>query len=652
MAAPTPQAQADQELRARYDTSPEADLIRARCKDDFRFFYLNILDARGRGLGRLHDFYIDFKRLHELDKLDPKFCHSPLRQFLPERDEAGNYKERWIYWPTLDSEPEVQDGPDGRLKDMHTAPELWRGVLVRIAGDGRQKCELMPRGHLKTELSVVSWPIWDMIRDTSLRTLIRCETAELANARLLQIENHLDDNERFQKYFGNLIPIGKEKKIWNQSQMNVLCDRRRGREPTMTAAGITSSRTGFHYDRIILDDVVGESNSDTPEALAKVRVSVQRMAPLGDPGHHINDVGTKWGDNDAHSMFTTAAFQQFNKSSFFVATVRDTNDALMWPAYTENQLEMMRASLAGDFDFFCQFYNQPIAGALEKFDKQWIHWYNRRGDENPVLMVTSKKLDISMTVDPASTVEKRSDYSACCVQGQSPNGVERYLLGGFRERIKPEDLPAAIVDQICKWQDVAVEAKVSFKFGIEEYSFQTFLKKAISDELRKRGRSANMIPLKPFRRRKADRIKVLMTPFMAGRYFIPVKLPCSPVSKSEKGYDLAEEFLQEYERFPTGTHDDFLDAMAYGEELMRPATVPELPEPERRRLDKDRYYRDMPDDVDDPGQDRTVARLFGAGPLKKVCKNSLLWNKTRGSRGKLTPDADGGRYSSARWSRS
>jgi phage terminase large subunit-like protein len=377
------------------------------------------------------------------------------------------------------------------------------------------------------------------------------------------------------------------------------------------------------------------------------------MAPLGDPGHFFSDVGTKWNDSDAHSMFTSETFEQYKDSSFIVATVRDTEDKLTWPEYTEKQLKIMRSSLEGDFDFFCQFYNQPIAGALEKFDKKWLHWYNRKGDENPVLMAVQKKLDILMTVDPASTVEKRSDYSTCCVQGQSPDGVFRYLLGGFREKIGPEDLPGAIVDQICKWQDVAVEARVSFKFGIEDYSFQTFLKKAVTDELRKRGRSVNVQALKPFRRRKTDRIKVLMTPFMAGRYYIPVRVPCTPAGKGEKAYDLVDVFLQEYERFPTATHDDFLDAMAYGDELMRPAVLPDAPEPERKRAEKDRYFRDLPEDMDDPAETERINRLFGGGPLQKRGKYNYITRKKadRDMPVGLARDADGCRYrrSGAGW---
>ena len=647
MAGLTPQAQADIDMREKFDASPLADTIREACKKDFRFFYLNILDVRGRGLGKLHDFYIDFKRVHELDQIEEKYRHSPIHKYLPARNPDGTFQERWIYFPTLDSEPIIQDGPEGKLKDMHTSPELWRGVLVRVAGDGRQKCELMPRGHLKTELGVVCWPLWEAIRDPSLRTLIRCETGELASARVLQMETHMDDNERFQKYFGNIIPTGKDRKQWNQSQIQVICSNRRGREPTITAAGITSSRTGFHYDRIILDDVVGESNTDTPEAMAKVRTTVQKMAPLGDPDHMFNDVGTKWGDSDAHAMYITEAFEQSKETSFLIATVRDAEDKLIWPEYTEKQLAKMRASLSGDFDFFCQFYNQPIAGALEKFDEKWINWYNKSGNENPVLMVIQKKLDILMTVDPASTVEKRSDYSACCVQGQGQDGVARYLLGGFREKIRPEDLPRAIVDAICKWQDVAIEAKVSFRFGIEEYSFQTFLKKAILDELRKRGRSVNIQPLKPFRRRKSDRIKVLMTPFMAGRYNIPVSVRCSPMTEGSKGYDLIEMFLEEFKRFPTGTHDDFLDAMAYGEELMRPAQVADLPPPAAKYLDKDRYFRDVPEDMIDPEEKRATARLGGSG--FRPTRNSYIGRKL-GAGPAVRRDADFGRGMAA-WRR-
>ena len=166
-------------------------------------------------------------------------------------------------------------------------------------------------------------------------------------------------------------------------------------------------------------------------------------------------------------------------------------------------------------------------------------------------MTAQKKLNVVMTVDPANSTEKQSDYSACIIQGQTPDGRDRYILDGFRDKIAVKDLARVIADYIEKWQDICTEARTSFRFGIESFSFQQFIAPQIRDEMRKRGRNIFIHELKPKKRAKIDRIKVLITPFMAGRYYLPIKLRKNLESKQGPGYDLIRVLLEEYSRFPT-----------------------------------------------------------------------------------------------------
>jgi len=581
-------AQTDAAIRDRYDASPEAHTMREMCKADFKFFYVNVLDQLKRGLGRVHDFYIDFKRLHELDQIP--YQHSTIAKHLPERDSNGDYKVRWLYYPTLETDPpQIQDGDEGPISEMYQE-RFWRGMLLRIAGDGQQKCELLPRGHLKTELGVSSYPMWEMIRDPSLRHIIRCESHPLAAGRVGQIQEHFDSNEKLQKLFGDLRPSRAEAKVWNQKAMQLVCKKRRGREPTLMASGITGSVVGFHFDRIILDDVVGESNIQTPESLQKVCEKVDLMTFLGDPGHHFTDVGTVWADGDAHSLMTRMENPGFARASFVIATIRDADDKLIWPAYTEKQHDLARSKCRSDFNFYCQYYNQPRMGAQDNFDTEWINWYNEDGRDNPVRVATEKKLSIVMTVDPASSVGKQSDYTACIVQGQTDDGKARYLLDGIYDRLPPHDLVARVAEMACKWQDICADSGTQFRLGIETFGFQTYVKTSLRDHLRTLGRYIEVEELTPKRRQKVDRIKALITPFQAGRYY----LPCTLMKTSLSGavYDLIQAFYQEFTRFPSGLHDDLLDAMAYAAEMFRALAAPDNYDQHEDIKQKDHYDRE------------------------------------------------------------
>ena len=219
-------------------TGPAADKIRELCKQDFRFFYLTVIDQAKRGLGRVHDFLIDFMRLEELPSLPPSACHSPLVHLLTQRDAQKDFAERWLYWPTLTSQPEIQDGPQGKLADLF-AGNNWRGMMIRIAGDGNNKCCLMPRGHLKSTIANQAHTLWEIIRDPSLRHLVRCQTHRLACDFVRDIKFHFESNKLFQSYFGYLVPPLRGKYMWNQDAIQVVWPERRGKEPTLMALGWT-----------------------------------------------------------------------------------------------------------------------------------------------------------------------------------------------------------------------------------------------------------------------------------------------------------------------------------------------------------------------------------------------------------------------------
>ena len=56
----------------------QADILRTKCKDDLKYFYTAILDQNKLGLGRIHDWVLDFLRLEELASLPSGLRHSTL----------------------------------------------------------------------------------------------------------------------------------------------------------------------------------------------------------------------------------------------------------------------------------------------------------------------------------------------------------------------------------------------------------------------------------------------------------------------------------------------------------------------------------------------------------------------------------------------
>lgn len=601
-----------------------SDAVRQRCCDDLKFFYQEVLDTAKRGTGKVHDLLFDFIRLHELDSIPESCRHSVLSKYLPARV-GGEYQERWLYFPSLDSEPEIQDGPTGHVSSMFygdgSTAKLWKGVILRIKGEGKETCTLLPRGHLKTELAVVAKTIWEMCRDPRLRHVIICANATRARQRIGQIKSIFERNEMLRALFGELIPDKDDSEKWNQSELLLKHDGPIEREATLTAASIDGGNAGIHCNRIVMDDVVDEKNSTTAVLCEKIRLAVEQMTCVGDPGSHTQDVGTIYNDNDAHGLFFKPEYGQSEGSSMLVATLRDAKGSSLWPeVFTDKEIERRRKKISNDFTWSCQYYNQPVGGKVESFDPAWVR---DRYDDVPARLAVEKKLNIFVAVDPASTTRKRSDYTAAVAMGQTQDGKHLYLLDGLRERLAPNQINAALLKFVSWWQDIALQAQVGFRVGFESYSFQIFLKTGFEDAARLAGRSFFVEELTPKHRDKDDRIKVLQTPFAAGRIHLPKALRrVSGVNGRE--YDVVQELMEEYNRWPSGMHDDILDSIAYVVgDMAHPGPSAPLPEePEHARC-RDQYFRE--DDLDVLERDPAWERIYGR--VAKPARNSY----TRGN---------------------
>lgn len=610
MARFTKKQKPDAQAGAVVDEAPgRSDAVRRRCCDDLKFFYQEVLDTSKRGTGKVHDLLFDFLRLHELDSLPPSCTHSRLRDFLPARVD-GEYPERWLYFTHLSAEPEIQDGSTGHIASLFhgdgNAAKIWKGIILRIKGDGKESCTLLPRGHLKTELAVVAKTIWEMCRTPRLRHVILCANASRARQRVGQIKSTFERNPALRALFGELIPTEDDDEKWNQTELLLKHDGPIEREATLTAASIESGNAGMHCNRLVFDDVVDEKNSTSPTLCEKIALAVEQMTCVVDPGSHMCDIGTIYNDNDAHGRFFKPEYGQSEGSSLLVATLTDANGDSLWPeVFTEKEIARRRKKIGDDRMWFAQYYNQPVGGAVESLDPAWV---KDRYDQVPARLVVDKKLNIFVAVDPASTSKKKSDHTACTVMGQTQDGKELYLLDGIRERLAPNQINAGLMGIISFWQDIAIQAQVSFRVGFESYSFQIFLKKGFEDAARLAGRSFHIEELTPRHRDKDDRIKVLQTPFAAGRIHLPKGIRRISGANGRE-YDLIQALMEEYTRWPNGQHDDVLDTMAYiVGDMARPGPSADVPDTVQR-LAKDEYRRDEPDEQ--KKQSPAWERLYG-----------------------------------------
>jgi len=89
------------------------------------------------------------------------------------------------------------------------------------------------------------------------RILILSEAQDIANKDLKDIKWKIEHDQQFQWLFPEIIPESVTKTVWNAGE--ILLPRSQSfDESTLTALGVESAGTGFHYTILIYEDLAGE----------------------------------------------------------------------------------------------------------------------------------------------------------------------------------------------------------------------------------------------------------------------------------------------------------------------------------------------------------------------------------------------------------
>lgn len=177
----------------------------------------------------------------------------------------------------------------------------------------------------------------------------------------------------------------------------------------------------------------------------------------------------------------------------------------------------------GSLTFSAQYQQDPVPPGGNVIRREWLRTYDRPPSQFDRLVVAW---------DTASTLSEHSDWSVGTVWGMV--GTDFYLLDVLRARLEAPGLHKAILALSERWQADATL--------IED----TELGRAVSQMLR-HGRELRPILRKP-RFDKMARLLAQSALFEAGQIHLPTEAPWLAT------------YLNELLAFPTGQHDDQVDA--------------------------------------------------------------------------------------------
>jgi phage terminase large subunit-like protein len=203
----------------------------------------------------------------------------------------------------------------------------------------------------------------------------------------------------------------------------------------------------------------------------------------------------------------------------------------LWPErYPLLELKDIQKTL-GPYEWNALYQAKPIDDANRKFKKQWFHY--RKWEE-----LEKTRVRKFATIDPNLRKSDDSDY--CGVTRNYVNEKGEWNIRANRYRVDSNE----VLNLIFLLHDEGFE-----RIGVEEGAFSYVVEPFLKEEMRKRGKFPNVVPLKHGGRMKETRIEGLVPWYSNGQIWHLVG-ECT---------ELEEELLA----FPRGTHDDVCDSLSY-----------------------------------------------------------------------------------------
>lgn len=283
------------------------------------------------------------------------------------------------------------------------SPNLHLPFCDRIVSDEshRKRGYLMPRGHFKSTIVSKSYPLWRLIRNRNTRILIVGESEKVAGKNLKDIQHNIINNQLLRWLFPEIIPKDINKTKWSSTEILLPRDRSYD-ESSITTVGVGARTTGFHYDMIVYDDIIGENASQSVAAMEDA-IEWFQYAPglLDDPanGEELL-IGTRWkhGNADLYGYIMEQLPEELlasGRSTGFTWFTRaalendygraDIDGEPIFPErFTKEVLYEIR-NRQKDYKFACQYQNEPTTPGAVDFELSWIKRYVVSEDHKTII---------------------------------------------------------------------------------------------------------------------------------------------------------------------------------------------------------------------------------------------------------------------------
>lgn len=398
--------------------------------------------------------------------------------------------------------------------------------------------DLWARGHFKSTIITYAHTIFEIINNPEITIGIFSHKLAAARAFVVQIKNTLETNKLLQLLFPDILYSDPENQSSKWTEDKILVKRESVRkEMTVEACGVVEGQPiGMHYDILKYDDLVTPASVSTADQILKTTDSFKMSLNLGSTNAKRVMIGTFYAFNDTYNVI----IDEGSVIPRIYPAMTDPLDFETSVFLSPAELKEKRRDM-GPAVFGTQMLLDPSVANNRYFVPEWIKYYDGGGWET---------MNRYLIVDPASSKEKRSDYTVMIVLGLGKDG-NYYVIDGIRDRLNLSERTNWLFNLHEQYRPNAV--------WYESYGQQADNEHIQGEmNLRHYRFTINRLGGQMAKKQRIERLQPL---FEQGKIFFPTRMPFVTVDGDVK--DFVRLFLDdEYLKYPACNHDDMIDCLA------------------------------------------------------------------------------------------
>ena len=406
--------------------------------------------------------------------------------------------------------------------------KIMAKAFERVAnGECKRLIINMPPRHTKSEFASYLLPAWFLGKFPNKKVIQSSNTGELAVGFGRKVRN-LVDSENYKAIFPTL-HLQQDSKAagrWNTSKGG-----------DYFAIGVGGTVTGKGANLLIIDDPHSEQEAALAAGNPEVFDKVYEWYTSGprqrlQPGGAIVIVMTRWAQRDLTGQVLKAAAARGGEQWEVIEFPAIMPSGLpVWPEFWSlPELEALRNELPNS-KWQAQYQQNPVGNESAIVKRDWWQWWE---EEKP------PRCDyILQTWDTAFEKNQRADYSAGTTWGifyldEDKNKPHIILLNTYKKRVEWVELKRDVLEEYNEWEPdgVLIEKKATGAPLIYELRAMGI---PVQEYTPSRGQD------------KIARLNSVSDIIASKKVFLPRTA-------------WAEELVDEIAAFPSGEHDDLVDA--------------------------------------------------------------------------------------------